>query len=79
MEKDNLTYEFDLFNHDFIDEIDRHNSKQSDFDDSRNLKNIKCYFQYYMKCNKVKKTAGMGDTISSTGFIHHLPKNPKAF
>jgi ADP-dependent phosphofructokinase/glucokinase len=27
-----------------------------------------------MKCKEVVKTAGMGDTISGTGFIYHAPK-----
>ena len=35
---------------------------------------IYCYLQFFMKCKKVYKTAGMGDTISGTGFIYHVPK-----
>ena len=35
---------------------------------------IYCYLQFFIKCKKVYKTAGMGDTISSTGFIYHQPK-----
>lgn len=35
---------------------------------------VKCYLQFFMKCKKMIKTAGMGDTISSTGFIYHPPK-----
>jgi ADP-dependent phosphofructokinase/glucokinase len=34
----------------------------------------KCYMQFFMKCKEVVKTAGMGDTISATGFIYHPPK-----
>ena len=33
-----------------------------------------CYVQFFIKCNKMVKTAGMGDTISGTGFIYHEPK-----
>ena len=33
-----------------------------------------CYMQFFIKCNKMFKTAGMGDTISSTGWIYHEPK-----
>ncbi len=36
---------------------------------------IDCYLQFFIKCNKIFKTAGMGDTISSTGWIYHVPKN----
>ena len=35
---------------------------------------IHCYLQFFMKCKTMIKTAGMGDTISSTGFIYHEPK-----
>lgn len=35
---------------------------------------IYCYLQFFIKCKKVYKTAGMGDTISGTGFIYHTPK-----
>jgi len=35
---------------------------------------IDCYLQYFIKCLKVVKTAGMGDTISATGWIYHTPK-----
>ncbi len=35
---------------------------------------VKCNLQFFMKCRKMIKTAGMGDTISSTGFIYHMPK-----
>ena len=38
------------------------------------LPDIKCHLQFFMKCRKMIKTAGMGDTISSTGFIYHPPK-----
>lgn len=38
---------------------------------------VKCYLQFFMKCRKMIKTAGMGDTISSTGFIYHPPKSRK--
>lgn len=34
---------------------------------------IKCYLQFSIKCQKVFKTAGLGDTISSVGFIYHQP------
>ena len=34
-----------------------------------------CYLQFFIKCNKVFKTAGMGDTITASGWIYHLPKN----
>lgn len=34
---------------------------------------IKCYLQFSIKCQKVFKTAGLGDTISSVGFIYHRP------
>ena len=37
-------------------------------------KDVKCYLQFFLKCREVFKTAGMGDTISSTGFIYHEPK-----
>jgi hypothetical protein len=35
---------------------------------------IKCYLQFFLKCRTLIKTAGLGDTISSTGFIYHEPK-----
>jgi hypothetical protein len=35
---------------------------------------IHCYVQFFLKCRSIVKTAGMGDTISSTGFIYHTPK-----
>lgn len=35
---------------------------------------IHCYLQFFVKCKKVYKTAGMGDTISSVGFMYHVPK-----
>lgn len=35
---------------------------------------IHCDLQFFVKCKKVFKTAGMGDTISATGFIYHTPK-----
>lgn len=35
---------------------------------------IHCYLQFFIKCNKVFKTAGMGDTITATGWIYHMPK-----
>ena len=35
---------------------------------------VHCYLQFFIKCNKVYKTAGIGDTISGTGFIYHVPK-----
>ena len=35
---------------------------------------IDCYLQFFIKCKKVYKSAGMGDTISGTGFIYHVPK-----
>jgi len=37
-------------------------------------KDIECYMQFFVKCKQVYKTAGMGDTISGTGFIYHAPK-----
>lgn len=36
--------------------------------------NIECYLQFFLKCRSLIKTAGLGDTISSTGFIYHQPK-----
>ena len=33
-----------------------------------------CYLQFFIKCKSMVKTAGMGDTISGTGFIYHEPK-----
>ena len=38
-------------------------------------KGLDCYLQFFVKCNKVFKTAGMGDTISGTGWVYHVPKN----
>jgi len=38
---------------------------------------IKCYMQFFLKCRTLIKTAGLGDTISSTGFIYHEPKKSK--
>ena len=35
---------------------------------------VHCYLQFFIKCKKVYKTAGIGDTISGTGFIYHAPK-----
>jgi len=35
---------------------------------------IHCYLQFFVKCKKVYKTAGMGDTISSVGYMYHVPK-----
>ena len=37
------------------------------------MDDIHCYMQYFIKCKNVYKTAGMGDTVSSTGFIYHDP------
>jgi hypothetical protein len=34
---------------------------------------IECYLQFFMKCRTLIKTAGLGDTISSMGFIYHEP------
>lgn len=36
---------------------------------------VHCYLQFFVKCNKVFKTAGMGDTITATGWIYHMPKS----
>ena len=36
--------------------------------------NVECYMQFFIKCKEVYKTAGIGDTISGTGFIYHAPK-----
>ena len=33
-----------------------------------------CSIQFFVLCKKLVKTAGMGDTISGTGFIFHEPK-----
>ena len=33
----------------------------------------KCYLQFSIKCHKLFKTAGLGDTISGMGFIYHRP------
>ena len=35
---------------------------------------IYCYLQFFIKCKKVYKSAGIGDTISGTGFMYHVPK-----
>jgi hypothetical protein len=35
---------------------------------------VRCYLQFFMKCRSMIKTAGMGDTISASGFIYHPPK-----
>ena len=35
---------------------------------------VHCYLQFFIKCKKVYKTAGIGDTISGTGFIYNAPK-----
>ena len=35
---------------------------------------VDCYLQFFVKCKKLYRTAGIGDTISSTGFIYHVPK-----
>jgi len=32
-----------------------------------------CYLQIFMKCRTLRKTAGLGDVISGTGFIYHVP------
>ena len=51
-------------------EVTRENlTYEFDFDDD-----IHCYLQFFIKCKNMIKTAGMGDTISSTGFIYHVPK-----
>ena len=34
---------------------------------------VHCYLQFFIKCRNPFKTAGMGDTISGTGFIYHQP------
>ena len=47
-----------------------------DFDLSND---IKCYLQFSIKCQKLFKTAGLGDTISSVGFIYHKPKDNAKF
>ena len=36
-----------------------------------------CNMQFFIKCKSLKKTAGMGDTISSTGWIYHEPRPAK--
>mmetsp|Transcript_21691 Transcript_21691/g.29079 ORF Transcript_21691/g.29079 Transcript_21691/m.29079 type:complete len:121 (+) Transcript_21691:1387-1749(+) len=33
-----------------------------------------CFMQFFVLCKNMKKTAGMGDTISSSGWIYHEPK-----
>jgi hypothetical protein len=35
---------------------------------------IHCYLQFFMKCKQMRKTAGMGDTISGTGWVYHEPR-----
>lgn len=45
------------------------------YDFALNDDGIHCYLQFFMKCKKMFKTAGMGDTISGTGWIYHTPKN----
>lgn len=37
--------------------------------------NTECYLQFFLKCRTLIKTAGLGDTISSTGFIYHKPRS----
>lgn len=37
----------------------------------------KCYLQFSIKCHKLFKTAGLGDTISGMGFIYHRPLGSK--
>ena len=44
------------------------------YDFDLNEDGIHCYLQFFMKCKKMFKTAGIGDTISGTGWIYHLPK-----
>ena len=39
-----------------------------------NDEGIHCDLQFATRCEKLFKTAGMGDTISGTGFIYHQPK-----
>lgn len=46
-----------------------------DFDLNGETSGIHCYLQFFIKCNKVFKTAGMGDTITATGWIYHTPKS----
>lgn len=59
------------------DKMDYKFSFQSDIDNEEN--DIECYMQYFMKCTRIFKTAGMGDTISGTGMIYHenLPQKHK--
>ena len=45
------------------------------YDFDLNDNGIHCYVQFFVKCNKVFKTAGMGDTITATGWIYHVPIN----
>jgi hypothetical protein len=39
-----------------------------------NDEGIHCYIQFFLRCKTLFKTAGLGDTISGTGFIYHTPK-----
>ena len=67
---DNLPEEFDHPNKpgEVIKVTDKSLTYNFDLTDS-----VECYMQFFIKCNKVFKTAGMGDTISGTGFIYHQP------
>lgn len=44
------------------------------YDFQLNDEGIHCYLQFFVRCRRAFKTAGMGDTISGTGFIYHEPK-----
>jgi len=44
------------------------------YDFDLNEEGVHCYLQFFLKCKKMVKTAGMGDTISGTGWVYHEPK-----
>ena len=62
------------FNHPYIEGEKIKINKDTLTYDFQLDEDIECYMQFFIKCNKVFKTAGMGDTISGTGFIYHAPK-----
>jgi hypothetical protein len=50
------------------------NDSSLTYDFALNDEGIHCYLQFFIKCKTMFKTAGMGDTISGTGYIYHEPK-----
>lgn len=51
------------------------NDKTLTYDFDLTDPDIHCWLQFFVKCKSVFKTAGMGDTVSGSGWIYHEPKH----